>query len=161
MDEDGTERVPRERARKGQATEQCALAPDYCSLRTLQRRKAHAPCVIQVNSQYFGDLASNTCAVLYLRLFLCLCCALCTLQTVLDCRRGELADFVLLAMKAATHHVLYMRNVYPERYFQNERVLGTFTKACRHAAVKAYVSEVLDSIKVCAFAVGVHSRSVM
>lgn len=55
---------------------------------------------------------------------------------------------MLLALKAATHHMLYLRQVYPERYFQHERVLGTATKACRHAAVRAYVSEVLDSVKV-------------
>jgi hypothetical protein len=59
-----------------------------------------------------------------------------------------LTEFTLLAMKAATHHFLYLRHIYPEHYFRNERVLGTFTKACRHPDVKAYVSEILDSIKV-------------
>lgn len=59
-----------------------------------------------------------------------------------------MADFIVLALKAAAHHTLYLRQVYPERYFNNERVLGTVTKACRHAAVRSYVSEVLESIKV-------------
>jgi hypothetical protein len=62
-------------------------------------------------------------------------------------RQSDLADFVLLAAKAALHHYLYLRHAYPVAHFRAERVLGTFTQACRHHAVKAYVSEALDSIK--------------
>jgi hypothetical protein len=59
----------------------------------------------------------------------------------------DVVDFVLLALKAATHHVLWMREVYPRHLFHSERVFDTYTQACRHPDVRAYVSSIVESLK--------------
>lgn len=59
-----------------------------------------------------------------------------------------MVEFVLLAIKAAIHHFLFQRKVYPERWFKSERVFLTYTQACRHPAVREYISEATGSIKV-------------
>ena len=63
-------------------------------------------------------------------------------------RRSELAEFVLLALKAATHHILFLRQAYPATEFHKERVFDTYTQAARHPALKSYIAEVLDSVRV-------------
>lgn len=60
---------------------------------------------------------------------------------------SELCEFLMLYLKAATHHILYLRGIYPQKYFRRERIFGTYTQACRHPAVTSYVSEVVDSLE--------------
>lgn len=54
----------------------------------------------------------------------------------------------MLAIKAAIHHFLFQRKVYPERWFKSERIFMTYTQACRHPSVRDYISEASGSIKV-------------
>jgi hypothetical protein len=54
---------------------------------------------------------------------------------------------VLLAIKASIHHFLFLRKIYPQRWFKSERIFLTYTKACRHPTVREYVSEAIESIK--------------
>ena len=57
-------------------------------------------------------------------------------------------DFLLLVVKASIHHFLFLRHVYPARLFARQRLLGTFTQACRAPEVLTYITEVLASLKV-------------
>lgn len=54
---------------------------------------------------------------------------------------------MLLVIKASIHHFLFLRKVYPQRWFKSERIFLTYTKACRHPTVREYVSEAITSIK--------------
>jgi hypothetical protein len=64
------------------------------------------------------------------------------------CSRNEVADFILLALKAGTHHILYLRHVYPEEHFRRERIFDTYTQASRYPALKHYIADAVDSLKV-------------
>jgi hypothetical protein len=54
---------------------------------------------------------------------------------------------VLLTIKASIHHFLYLRKIYPQRWFKSERIFLTYTQACRHPSVREYISEAIASIK--------------
>jgi hypothetical protein len=64
------------------------------------------------------------------------------------CRKEDLVGFVVLTLKAALHHFLFLRNVYPSRWFRCERIFETYIKACRHQDVRDYISEAVNSVKV-------------
>lgn len=60
----------------------------------------------------------------------------------------EFADLICEYCEAATHEILYLRNIYNRDTFQRERLYGIALHKSRHPELNFYISDSILSLKV-------------
>jgi len=60
----------------------------------------------------------------------------------------DASDLICEYCEAATHEILYLRNIYNRDIFQRERLYGIALHKCRHPDLNQYISDSVLSLKV-------------